>query len=459
MATGDFGSFLATFVQSCVDDSEVVLQSHTAAAGDVDANTGLPIDPDAPALINPETGDIYCLDKASAFLSSEAGTTDNGVAYEADTVVIDIPGYGEICIPHKAEDPFFGPGEKLPEGAPDIELPDGTTIGAGDPVPDTVDYITYYADSGEIYCNAKPEDIIKTEGEVIPAGTIITDDSVDAALLDASGALIADYTVQAGESFIFDGDEACGKAPGPMLCSGEPIEGPYKPLTVEQGHAPVLFADIPGLGATDDCKPPAPNCPELIGQRTFTQNDYGTIEWMWTGADWVDVNFSPWFDQLPYQGANSPQASDTNGLLASAVASEIVVGTPISRTITNDDCYCWGYRSEVRTLFSWTGWGNDNQFVASLQAGANDTTPGSWVTTAGDSILDSTQWDASSVVSYDKFDYMYAFNVGKIQPGQTVVFEHQVSLNGTQYTDTNLQNQRMTASSLGGRIELYRCPC
>ena len=95
------------------------------------------------------------------------------------------------------------------------------------------------------YAPIASTDLIKTEGEVIAAGTVITDDSVDPALLDENGALLADYTVQAGESFIFDGDEACAKSAAapdlPDSCKVDP-EGFDNTLVLEIDGQDIRFS-------------------------------------------------------------------------------------------------------------------------------------------------------------------------------------------------------------------------
>jgi len=250
-------STLSEWIQLCIDQSpDNVLQAYTGAEGDVDA-AGNPVPPGAPALI-------------------------------------------------KATDPFFGPGEVLPEGAPEVELPDGTVISGGDPVPDGFQgYITYNG-GDEIYCNAKG----------------------------------------GGELLLLD-------------CKNEPLDGPQQPLTQGQGHAPTIAStvDLTGCGVSPDCAPEILEC-MIDGMITSTQNQYGSIMWEARGGEWVPIMVSPrtW-------NAREGGASDTitASMLLGAEATP-TMGTTLANAwnpvnercveIVNDDCVPWRVDWDWRWAFS-----------------------------------------------------------------------------------------------------------
>jgi len=104
---------------------------------------------------------------------------------------------------------------------------DGTAVDfvTGETIPADTPVTEYYDADGNVYatCIKPVTDTIKTAGEEIPAGTIITDPPADfdQSLLDTNGALIAAYT--ATSTWIFDGDEACPKS-GPDCCKNPQVE-------------------------------------------------------------------------------------------------------------------------------------------------------------------------------------------------------------------------------------------
>lgn len=333
-----------------------------------------------------------------------------------------------------------------PDGYSELGLVQGDgTDGSGnvivdfnnDPIPPGTQVINYFAADGT-YVNSKDctelfSSVTSDDGSVSITPTTAAD-----------GTPRFDLSVEAPPLLAKD-------------CAGDLIDETYTPLTVEQGHAHNNFSNVAGLGADDSCKPPPPSCPTIIGQRVFTQDDYGTIDWMWNGTDWVDVNFSPWHDTVPYQGGFSATASESNGQLAAAAASDIVLGK-IGRTIENTGCYCLEYCARVYTSINWNLWSNDNQFVIKLQDTANDTAS-TWV---GDpeSIIDTTQWDGELVRQYDLKARLVTESCGTIPPGGTLVLEHEVVLSSNQYTpNPNGLDQRVTASGVGGRVQLTRRPC
>ena len=157
---------LMELLQLCIAQSpDNVLQAHTGVAGDVDA-AGDAVPVGATALINPETGQIYCLNKGDVEIATEPGSFEasdgSTVDYVAGSRLITLDNGETFCVPPKATDPFFGPGETLPltqlDGVtpiPPITLPGGTVLNGGDAVPaDFKGNITYNGGS-EIYCNSK----------------------------------------------------------------------------------------------------------------------------------------------------------------------------------------------------------------------------------------------------------------------------------------------------------------
>jgi len=86
-----------------------------------------------------------------------------------------------------------------------VDFVTGETIPADTPVTE------YYNAAGDVYATcAKPvADMIKTEGEIIPAGTIVNGTTLG-----------DDYAVGEGEEWLYDGDEACEKNPQTVFKGG-----------------------------------------------------------------------------------------------------------------------------------------------------------------------------------------------------------------------------------------------
>jgi len=136
---------LMELLQLCIAQSpDNVLQAHTGVAGDVDA-AGDPVPVGATALINPDTGQIYCLNKGDVEIATEAGSFEaadgSTVNYVAGTRIITLDNGETFHVPPAATDPVFAPGEVYPSDAPttdsdgnpillnaDGTVPDGTTI-------------------------------------------------------------------------------------------------------------------------------------------------------------------------------------------------------------------------------------------------------------------------------------------------------------------------------------------
>lgn len=164
MATS--GQALIDLIEQC--DTNTFSTTAAAGAAGVD-DYGNAFDSDSVVLTDAD-GMTVCLDKATGSIATSAGFDTNGNPVAVGDTLVDIPGFGEICIPGK-EDSIFNPGEALPEGADDVTLPDGSVIGAGDIVPDDVQIIF---DGDETVCISKssssdPAETVFTAGEDLPA--------------------------------------------------------------------------------------------------------------------------------------------------------------------------------------------------------------------------------------------------------------------------------------------------
>lgn len=94
-------------LQLCIAQSpDNVLQAYTGVDGDVDA-VGDAVPEGAPALINPETGQIYCLNKSALEIATEAGSFEaadgSTVDYVAGSSLITLDNGETFCVPPKAE--------------------------------------------------------------------------------------------------------------------------------------------------------------------------------------------------------------------------------------------------------------------------------------------------------------------------------------------------------------------
>jgi len=152
----------------------------------------------------------------------------------------------------------------------------------GETIPTDAPVTEYYDADGNVYatCIKPVTDAIKTAGEEIPAGTIITDPPADfdQSLLDTNGALIAPYI--ATSTWIFDGDEACSKGDsgGPLpvykKCGGDPLTEDDEVHTTDNGG----IGYITSIGANPNnptiydpsCVPPESDCPSN-GDITFNR--------------------------------------------------------------------------------------------------------------------------------------------------------------------------------------------
>lgn len=357
----------------------------------------------------------------------------SGTAYPTDgngNQVIDIAPADGSSVPGMSDATGLVPGTK--EGAPDTVSVDVD----GNVLPANSSVINYYDGEGNYLYSYN-----RTQSPHVEL--TLSDDSDLVNMVDPVSGVDCDVSTAV-----------------PVLCDDSAIaKEVYKPLTVEQGHAPYIWTsdNTSGIPIDPDCIPDLPECP-IEGMGTHEFNQYGSMEFRIRNGAWICVDFSPWSDELSYQGGNSPNFTDPELQSTFDSGEPQVIGNPITRTITNEDCFCLSYRAEVRCQVNWQNFTNDNQFTAQLRHTTNDSTQGSWLGSP-ESILDTTQYDASSLVAFDQQDLLFTANVGVIAPGQTMVFEHEVVIEGNDYASNPSAIQRLQASGIGGRIMLFRKPC
>ena len=200
---------------------------------------------------------------------------------------------------------------------------------------------------------------------------------------------------------------------------------------------------IPFVDSGDGCTPvpyAGPNAP------VHTTNLKGDL-WAWDGAAWSLESVSAASKELSINQYSLGSVSTTFDEAALAplvgIGEQIVVRA--SRSYTNSDCVDHKFMAYARAAVSFDNFAEDAIGVWQIEAGP-DHTAGPWV----------GQTNSKLSGARDINDYLRTDRSGTVAPGQTVVFEFQLTLNiGTLgAVPTGIS----TASWAGatGRIEFWR---
>ena len=115
----------------------------------------------------------------------------------------------------------------------------------------------------------------------------------------------------------------------------------FKPLTIEQNHAPAILTTAVGIeGASNDCAPPLPECPI---EGSITVDERG-ITWQIIGGAYRAVAFTP---SCNLERATVPQFNLNDAALQGFSNTSTVLET-VCVECTNDDCVPWKVEGRLR---------------------------------------------------------------------------------------------------------------